>query len=94
LVNGTTLLLDLDGVSVMRVERCEDGGRRVRLATADASAWWSGTGASGTDVDRLWHSFLRRGAFGSLRAVSWQASAGGAAAARRALGFRAALTSG
>jgi transposase len=38
LVNDTTLLLDLDGVSVIRVERCEDGGRRVHLATADASA--------------------------------------------------------
>jgi hypothetical protein len=38
LVTDTTLLLDLDGVSVMRVERCEDGGRRVHLATADASA--------------------------------------------------------
>uniref|UniRef100_A0AAU2VAW0 ISL3 family transposase n=2 Tax=unclassified Streptomyces TaxID=2593676 RepID=A0AAU2VAW0_9ACTN len=38
MVNDTTLLLDLDGVSVMRVERCEDGGRRVHLATADASA--------------------------------------------------------
>lgn len=22
--------------------------------------WWSGTGASETDVDRLWHAFLRR----------------------------------
>ncbi|MFF3147219.1 helix-turn-helix domain-containing protein [Streptomyces sp. NPDC057927] len=38
MVNDTTLLLDLDGVSVIRVERCEDGGRRVHLATADASA--------------------------------------------------------
>ncbi|MDH6493888.1 hypothetical protein M2156_000107 [Streptomyces sp. SAI-149] len=38
MVNDTTLLLDLDGVSVIRVERCEGGGRRVHLATADASA--------------------------------------------------------
>ena len=38
MVNDATLLLDLGGVSVMRVERCEDGGRRVHLATADASA--------------------------------------------------------
>lgn len=38
MVNDTTLLLDLDGVSGMRVERCEDGGRRVHLATVDASA--------------------------------------------------------
>jgi hypothetical protein len=22
--------------------------------------WWSGTGASEADVDRLWHAFLRR----------------------------------
>ncbi|MEU5002652.1 transposase [Streptomyces sp. NPDC021622] len=33
-----TLLLDLDGVSVIRVERLGDGTRRVHLATADASA--------------------------------------------------------
>ncbi len=38
MVNDTTLLLGLDGVSVIRVERCEDGRRRVHLATADASA--------------------------------------------------------
>lgn len=38
MVNDTTLLLDLDGVSVMRVERLQCGGRRVHLATADASA--------------------------------------------------------
>jgi transposase len=38
LVNDTTLLLGLDGVSVMRVERLQCGGRRVHLATADASA--------------------------------------------------------
>ncbi|MET7609146.1 ISL3 family transposase [Streptomyces avermitilis] len=38
MVNDTTLLLDLDGVSVMWVERCEDGGCRVHLATADAAA--------------------------------------------------------
>lgn len=38
LVSDTTLLLDLDGASVIRVERYEDGGRRVHLATADASA--------------------------------------------------------
>jgi len=38
LANETTLLLDLDGVSVIRVERCEDGCRRVHLATADTSA--------------------------------------------------------
>jgi len=37
-VNDTTLLLDLDGVSVMRVERLEDGTRRVHLATADETA--------------------------------------------------------
>lgn len=38
MVDDTTLLLDLDGVSVMRVERLQCGGRRVHLATADASA--------------------------------------------------------
>jgi hypothetical protein len=38
LVNDTTLLLDLDGVSVIGVERLEDGTRRVHLATADESA--------------------------------------------------------
>jgi hypothetical protein len=35
LANETTLLLDLDGVSVIRVERCEDGCRRAHLATAE-----------------------------------------------------------
>jgi transposase len=38
LVNDRTLLLDLDGVSVMRVERLRCGGRRVHLATADETA--------------------------------------------------------
>jgi transposase len=38
LVNDTTLLLDLDGVSVIQVERLQDGTRRVHLATADDSA--------------------------------------------------------
>ena len=38
MVNDTTLLLGLDGVSVMRVERLEDGTRRVHLATADEAA--------------------------------------------------------
>ncbi|MCP3820443.1 transposase [Streptomyces sp. A3M-1-3] len=38
MVNDTTLLLDLDGVSVIRVERLENGTRRVHLATADTSA--------------------------------------------------------
>ena len=38
MVDDTTLLLDVDGVSVMRVERLQCGGRRVHLATADASA--------------------------------------------------------
>jgi hypothetical protein len=38
LVNDATLLLDLDGVSVIGVERLEDGTRRVHLATADTSA--------------------------------------------------------
>ncbi|MEV7858648.1 hypothetical protein AB0O86_07350 [Streptomyces hirsutus] len=38
MVNDTTLLLDLDGMPVIRVERCEDGGRLAHLATADASA--------------------------------------------------------
>jgi transposase len=37
-VNDTTLLLDLDGVSVIRVERLEDGTRRVHLATAEEAA--------------------------------------------------------
>ncbi|MFF3876601.1 ISL3 family transposase [Streptomyces sp. NPDC001978] len=36
--NDATLLLDLDGVSVHRVELLEDGGRRVHLTTADSSA--------------------------------------------------------
>lgn len=39
MINDTMLLLDLDGVSVMRVERCEGGRRRVHLTTADA---WPG----------------------------------------------------
>jgi transposase len=38
LVNDTTLLLDLDGVSVARVERLEGGNRRVHLVTVDESA--------------------------------------------------------
>ena len=38
MVNDRTLLLDLDGVSVIRVERLADGTRRVHLATADTSA--------------------------------------------------------
>jgi transposase len=38
LVNDTTLLLDLDGVSVARGERLADGGRRVHLVTADETA--------------------------------------------------------
>ncbi|MFD9226211.1 transposase family protein [Streptomyces sp. NPDC060064] len=38
MVNDTTLLLDLDGVSVIRVERIQDGTRRVHLATADETA--------------------------------------------------------
>ncbi|MET8956806.1 transposase [Streptomyces sp. NPDC004533] len=38
MVNDTTLLLDLDGVSVIRVERLEDGTRRVHLATAEEAA--------------------------------------------------------
>lgn len=38
MVNDTTLLLNLAGASVIRVERLEDGTRRVHLATADASA--------------------------------------------------------
>jgi transposase len=37
-VNDTTLLLDLDGVSVIRVELLEDGTRRVHLATAEEAA--------------------------------------------------------
>ncbi|MET8949173.1 ISL3 family transposase [Streptomyces sp. NPDC004542] len=38
MLNDTTLLLDLDGVSVVRVERLADGTRRVHLATADERA--------------------------------------------------------
>lgn len=38
MVNDTTLLLDLDGVSVARVERLADGRRRVHLVTADETA--------------------------------------------------------
>ncbi|MGX4692333.1 ISL3 family transposase [Streptomyces sp. JNUCC 63] len=38
MVNDTTLLLDLDGVSVVRVERPADGGRRVHLVTAGETA--------------------------------------------------------
>jgi hypothetical protein len=33
-----TLLLDLDGLAVVRVERLEDGTRRVHLVTADEGA--------------------------------------------------------
>jgi transposase len=36
--NDTTLLLDLDGLAVQRVERLEDGTRRVHLVTAEESA--------------------------------------------------------
>ena len=38
MVNDTTLLLDLEGVSVVRVERLGDGSRRVHLVTADEAA--------------------------------------------------------
>lgn len=38
MVNNTTLLLGLGGVSVVRVERLTDGSRRVRLVTADKAA--------------------------------------------------------
>ncbi|MFD4589092.1 hypothetical protein [Streptomyces sp. NPDC058434] len=36
--NDTTLLFDLDGLAVARVERLEDGTRRVHLITADEQA--------------------------------------------------------
>jgi hypothetical protein len=36
--NDTTLLLDVDGLAVVRVERLEDGTRQVYLATADEQA--------------------------------------------------------
>ncbi|MFD8385523.1 helix-turn-helix domain-containing protein [Streptomyces sp. NPDC059679] len=38
MLNDATLLLDLDGVSVVRVERLADGRRRVHLVTADEAA--------------------------------------------------------
>ncbi|MGI5139257.1 ISL3 family transposase [Streptomyces sp. CA-106110] len=38
MVNDTTLLLGLDGVSVVRVESLADGTRRVHLTTADEAA--------------------------------------------------------
>ncbi|MFJ1604519.1 transposase [Streptomyces sp. NPDC088253] len=38
MLNDTTLLLDLDGVSVARVERLADGTRRVHLVAADEAA--------------------------------------------------------
>uniref|UniRef100_UPI0018E4F0F4 transposase family protein n=1 Tax=Streptomyces triticisoli TaxID=2182797 RepID=UPI0018E4F0F4 len=38
MLNDTTLLLGLDGVSVVRVERLADGTRRVHLVTADETA--------------------------------------------------------
>ncbi len=38
MLTDTTLLLDLDGVSVARVERLADKRRRVRLVTADETA--------------------------------------------------------
>ncbi|MBL3671730.1 transposase family protein [Streptomyces sp. M2CJ-2] len=38
MLNDTTVLLGLDGVSVARVERLADGTRRVHLATADETA--------------------------------------------------------
>ncbi|MFF3159591.1 helix-turn-helix domain-containing protein [Streptomyces sp. NPDC057910] len=38
MINGTTKLLDLDGLAVERVERLQDGTRRVHLATADETA--------------------------------------------------------
>ena len=38
MLNDTTLLLDLDGVSVARVERLAEGTRRVHLVTADETA--------------------------------------------------------
>ncbi|WP_206352695.1 transposase family protein [Streptomyces sp. Z423-1] len=36
--NNTTLLLDLDGLAVEKVERLADGTRRVHLTTADEAA--------------------------------------------------------
>ncbi|MFC7831112.1 hypothetical protein [Streptomyces sp. NPDC057375] len=36
--NDTTLLHDLDGLAVARVERLDDGTRRVHLITADEQA--------------------------------------------------------
>lgn len=38
MLNDTTLLLGLDGVSVVRVELLADGTRRVHLVTADETA--------------------------------------------------------
>ncbi|MEU1595941.1 transposase family protein [Streptomyces sp. NPDC005708] len=38
MLNDTTLLPDLGGVSVARVERLADGRRRVHLVTADEAA--------------------------------------------------------
>ncbi|WP_240203735.1 hypothetical protein [Streptomyces actuosus] len=38
MLNDTRLLLDLDGVSVVRVERLADGRRRVHLVTAHETA--------------------------------------------------------
>ncbi|MET7382772.1 transposase family protein [Streptomyces sp. NPDC005526] len=38
MVSDTTLLLGLDGVSVVRVESPADGTRRVHLITADEAA--------------------------------------------------------
>ncbi|MFJ9967851.1 hypothetical protein [Streptomyces avermitilis] len=38
MLNDTTLLLELDGVSVARVERLADGTRRVHLVPTDEAA--------------------------------------------------------
>ena len=38
MVNDMTLLLDLDGLAVVRVERLADGSRRVHLVTAEEGA--------------------------------------------------------
>ncbi|MEV5011031.1 transposase [Streptomyces sp. NPDC056159] len=38
MLNDTTLLLDLDGASAVRVERLADGRRRVHLITSDETA--------------------------------------------------------
>ncbi|MDQ1040173.1 hypothetical protein QFZ75_006589 [Streptomyces sp. V3I8] len=70
MVNDMTLLLDLDGVSVARVERLADGRRRVHLVTADETA--RACPACGVFATRVKGSAVTPPAF-RRRAAGWLA---------------------